>query len=248
MSTDSLPEYTWQEIAEHNTKESAWVYYEDYVYDVTKFLDRHPGGRDMLLLMAGRDITNYLPTYHPFSEEPYKVLDKFKIGKLRGPSEFGSFKPDSGFYKTLRRRVGKYFKDNNIDYKDYRPGLIRYLFITFMIFFCWYFAWSCRIDNGNNTSYNYFVESCELAFRHRIYLMIIAGIFQGMLLIHTMHDCSHTSFTHSPIIWKFMGRICLDLTTGNSFDAWLHQHTVGHHEYTNILEVDPDVPMQAHGM
>ena len=77
----------------------------------------------------------------------------------------------------------------------------------------------------------------------RIILMIISGIFQGMLLIHTMHDSSHTAFSHKPFIWKFVGRICMDLTCGTSFDAWLHQHVVGHHIYTNIIEIDPDLPI-----
>ena len=71
--------------------------------------------------------------------------------------------------------------------------------------------------------------------------MIIAGSFQGMLLIHTMHDCSH-AFGRTAV-WKYLGRMCLDLTCGCSFDAWLHQHVVGHHVYTNIIEIDPDCPM-----
>eukprot|EP00483_Globobulimina_turgida_P001858 UN01860 len=64
-----------------------------------------------------------------------------------------------------------------------------------------------------------------------------------MLLIHTMHDVSHTAFGHTPMLWKYTGRMCLDLICGCSFDAWLHQHTVGHHVYTNIISVDPDCPM-----
>eukprot|EP01084_Bolivina_argentea_P261501 441938_1 len=83
----------------------------------------------------------------------------------------------------------------------------------------------------------------NLSFFFRFILMIIGGIFQGMLLIHTMHDCSHTAFGHIPFIWKYMGRICLDLTCGCSFDAWLHQHVVGHHVYTNMIEIDPDCPI-----
>ena len=51
-------EYTWQEISKHNSADSAWIYVNDHVYDVTKFVDRHPGGRDMILLMAGRDLTD----------------------------------------------------------------------------------------------------------------------------------------------------------------------------------------------
>ena len=97
-----------------------------------------------------------------------------------------------------------------------------------MIFGCWFIVW---------------INPLNFRFITRFLLMIISGSFQGMLLIHTMHDCSHTAFSHKPFIWKFMGRLCLDLVCGCSFDAWLHQHVVGHHVYTNIIEIDPDCPI-----
>ena len=109
--------YKWQEIAKHNTAKSAWVYLGDDVYDVTSFIDRHPGGRDLLLLMAGRDITDVFVSYHPFTEKPRSVLKQFKIGKLRGAPEFGRFKADGGFYKECRSEVGKYFASKKLDSK-----------------------------------------------------------------------------------------------------------------------------------
>jgi len=37
----------------------------------------------------------------------------------------------------------------------------------------------------------------------------------------------------------------MDVFSACSFEAWLHQHTVGHHIYTNVLSIDPDCPMEA---
>lgn len=221
-------QYTWQEVAKHNDARSAWVYIDDVVYDVTSFVDRHPGGRDMILLMAGRDITDLFTTYHPFTETPRKVIQQYRIGTLKGRSEFPSFQPDTGFYAECRHEIGRYFKENNLDYKSMRAGIWRYGLIMVAITCSWLMAWTQR---------------ASLPFVARLALMVLAGVFQGMLLIHTMHDCSHTAFGHVPQIWKYLGRICLDLTCGCSFDAWLHQHVVGHHVYTNIIEVDPDCPM-----
>ncbi len=34
------------------------------VYDVTKFVDVHPGGRDQLIAGAGRDVTMVFRSYH----------------------------------------------------------------------------------------------------------------------------------------------------------------------------------------
>ena len=36
------------------------------VYDVSKFLARHPGGSEQLMLGAGRDVTQLFESYHPF--------------------------------------------------------------------------------------------------------------------------------------------------------------------------------------
>ena len=35
-------EFTYQDIAEHNTKADAFLVIHDKVYDVTKFVDEHP--------------------------------------------------------------------------------------------------------------------------------------------------------------------------------------------------------------
>ena len=37
--------YTKKEISNHNTEKNAWVTYKNKVYDITKFIDSHPGGQ-----------------------------------------------------------------------------------------------------------------------------------------------------------------------------------------------------------
>jgi hypothetical protein len=49
----SSKSYTWQEVAKHNTRQSAWVSVEGKVYDVTKWVDSHPGGSEYIELAAG---------------------------------------------------------------------------------------------------------------------------------------------------------------------------------------------------
>lgn len=41
MATETK-EYTYQDVAEHNTKKDIFVVIHDKVYDCTKFLDEHP--------------------------------------------------------------------------------------------------------------------------------------------------------------------------------------------------------------
>lgn len=45
------------EVSEHNSNKSAWIIIGNKVFDVTKFLDEHPGGCEVLLEKAGEDRT-----------------------------------------------------------------------------------------------------------------------------------------------------------------------------------------------
>ena len=44
---------TRDEIEDHKTSESCWVIRRNRVYDVTKFLENHPGGSQLILDFAG---------------------------------------------------------------------------------------------------------------------------------------------------------------------------------------------------
>ncbi len=46
--------------------------------------------------------------------------------------------------------------------------------------------------------------------------------------------------THKPWVWKLVGSVH-DMYQGASILAWMYQHTLGHHPYTNIDGADPDI-------
>ncbi|TDL18057.1 hypothetical protein BD410DRAFT_822490 [Rickenella mellea] len=52
-------------VAEHNTRESCWIIVHGKVYDVTEFLDDHPGGSKIILKYAGKDATEEYDPIHP---------------------------------------------------------------------------------------------------------------------------------------------------------------------------------------
>lgn len=58
------------------------IIYKDSVYDVTNFLDEHPGGKELLLLANGKIVDKVWDKYHyPLGKAP-KLLKKFKIGEV----------------------------------------------------------------------------------------------------------------------------------------------------------------------
>ncbi|XP_067652794.1 cytochrome b5-like isoform X3 [Haliotis asinina] len=53
--TEKLKTYRLSEVKEHKDSKSAWLVIHNQVYDVTKFLEEHPGGEEVLLEQAGDD-------------------------------------------------------------------------------------------------------------------------------------------------------------------------------------------------
>ncbi|KAG8740341.1 Cytochrome b2, mitochondrial precursor [Ceratobasidium sp. 428] len=56
---------SYDEIRKHNSRESCWVVVDGEVYDVTRFLNDHPGGIAPILKAAGSDATRVFAPIHP---------------------------------------------------------------------------------------------------------------------------------------------------------------------------------------
>ena len=55
---------TWEEISRHNSKDDCWVVVDNVVYDITAFLDEHPGGRRLPVKHSGKDATEVWNSFH----------------------------------------------------------------------------------------------------------------------------------------------------------------------------------------
>ncbi|XP_031564402.1 acyl-lipid (8-3)-desaturase-like [Actinia tenebrosa] len=216
--------FTWKELGQHNTHQDALVAVRGKVYDVSQFIERHPGGRDVLLMAAGKDITMVFESYHALSENAPRVLEKYYVGELIS-SQYPTY-PETGlFFKTARERVQKYFKDNKKDPKD--PGWLWLRFILFpaILITIWYaqLTWLA----------NHLLLSCLSA--------IVMGWFGALIAMTIVHDSSHFAVTHSPWVWKTLGMGAHNFMLGCSYYVWILQHTFGHHPYTNVDGADPDI-------
>jgi 4-hydroxysphinganine ceramide fatty acyl 2-hydroxylase len=151
MST--LPLISKKDLESHNTEKDCWVsLYQRRVYNVTDFLDEHPGGEELILEWAGKDITEILAdeASHLHSEMTYEVLDEnYLVGYLAtdeeekellsNPKHKQEVKPDEEFDSTALHGTPAYEKlhivtDFDRDLKNHKfldltkPLLIQVLF------------------------------------------------------------------------------------------------------------------------
>ncbi|KAK8768271.1 hypothetical protein V5799_015266 [Amblyomma americanum] len=82
-AVDGLPVYSAAEVAKHDRKETRiWISFRCGVYDVTDFVDEHPGG-DKILLGAGGGIDPFWNIYAVHkTPEILALLETFRIGNL----------------------------------------------------------------------------------------------------------------------------------------------------------------------
>ncbi|CAN4108470.1 unnamed protein product [Withania somnifera] len=73
------------EVMEHNNKSDCWLVISGKVYDVTSFLDDHPGGDDVLLTATGKDATDdFEDVGH--SDDAREMMKKYYIGEIDSPT------------------------------------------------------------------------------------------------------------------------------------------------------------------
>ncbi|SCV99413.1 LAFE_0A02630g1_1 [Lachancea fermentati] len=73
-----------EEVSRHCTPEDCWVVIDGYVYDLTDFIDVHPGGRAIIEANAGKDVSKVFdPLHAPDVIEKYIAPEK-RLGPLDG--------------------------------------------------------------------------------------------------------------------------------------------------------------------
>jgi len=85
---DGLREYTRAEVSKHKTFETRiWVTFRRGVYDITDFVEVHPGSLDKIMLAAGTALEPFWDLYgQHLTLNVLEILESMRIGNLQDPS------------------------------------------------------------------------------------------------------------------------------------------------------------------
>lgn len=92
QTPDQAKTFTLNEVAQHTSKDDCWAIISGDVYDLTEFINRHPGG-DEILRACGTDATTLFNSRQtqdgqavgsgaPHSQAATEQLAKLKIGTI----------------------------------------------------------------------------------------------------------------------------------------------------------------------
>lgn len=80
--TSGTPTFTMAEVATHTTLESCYTVISGTVYDLTLWVNLHPGGKNAILSICGIDGTERFMNKHKGGDKFMAILERYKIGKV----------------------------------------------------------------------------------------------------------------------------------------------------------------------
>lgn len=126
INVDKSPLITLAELSKHNTQGDIWVSLHGHVYDVSEFIESHPGGIDKLMRFAGKDGTRGFRLQHP---EAYleRFLDPewYKGELIREKVDNKSKKQNKGTTKNKEKLASGAVKASSDSEEEYYKALIR---------------------------------------------------------------------------------------------------------------------------
>lgn len=184
----------------------------DGVYDVTDWIDRHPGGSQCVKDLVGKDATSIFTVTHPKSA--FKYLPMLKHSQLSDP--YSSDTIESDFLKLREDFQTKgLFK---IDRFYHAKKLALYLSLLGLVWAGVLFSKSLTV--------------------HLLSACLLGITWQQIAFIG--HDAGHNGITHSREKDSLIGLFVGNFLTGISMGWWKRNHNV-HHVVTNSIEHDPDI-------
>lgn len=219
----------------------AIILYKNKVYDLTKWIDHHPGGTLAIQHMIGTDASDEIKAQHP-DWVITKKMPHFYIGELAlMPPSWQDHEPDgndtapikaddSGIIRSLeQQKISAAWR--LLDMKLHDEGFYEtdngyYYALAARLLFFFVSAWVLVIYFHDNT----------LA-------VVTSAIFMASLWhqgAFMAHDAGHNGISHQLQIDSKIGLTLGNCIGGISIGWWKSTHNV-HHIVTNHPEHDPDI-------
>ncbi|NXG88796.1 NB5R4 reductase, partial [Stercorarius parasiticus] len=123
-----LIEVTEDELAKHNKKEDCWICIRGFVYNVTPYMEYHPGGEDELMKAAGTDGTDLFDQVHRWVNYE-SMLKECLVGRMA--------------VKPIAAPKGEVFKNEIISIMLYSKVTFKYILVcpkkVYIVFSLLYF-------------------------------------------------------------------------------------------------------------
>jgi fatty acid desaturase (delta-4 desaturase) len=208
------------------------------VYEVSNFLQVHPGGEHLLSLALGRDATILFQSYHIRDSVVEAQLKQWKApegvtvellrtagllnGVIASAEDHTEHKfplpGDSAMYKTLKARVAKEVLTGSADKSGARGGQD---WQTALILGTWIACWYMYVTSPS------------------VFTGVLLGLAAAWCGLAVQHTANHGALFQSPDLNVLFG-MADDITCGGSSVVWRYHHQLSHHLYTNHIELDQD--------
>lgn len=75
--------YSKATVAKHHTASDCWSIVDGRVYNLTKWIAKHPGGRKRIIRMCGRDASAAFHNQHSTTGRAGRALKRYQIGTVK---------------------------------------------------------------------------------------------------------------------------------------------------------------------
>ncbi|KIX03826.1 uncharacterized protein Z518_07379 [Rhinocladiella mackenziei CBS 650.93] len=90
------------DVRQHSTRQSCWLIISNVVYDVTDFVDLHPGGSSIIMKYAGRDATKAYESIHPADTLAKHLTSRQNLGPIAAEASSSVHRPPKPGNRELK--------------------------------------------------------------------------------------------------------------------------------------------------
>jgi fatty acid desaturase (delta-4 desaturase) len=250
------------------TREQVWLQphlyiFQNEVYDLTEFYALHPGGRQVLQVSGGIDVTSLFFSMHRQSlinfERYSNVLRRYKVGKLKAPtyeslsterletlddSSVPTSVTTSTIEQTLRdsatvRNSAEATSTTTMSLQ-YETEFSKELFtkvLEILPIHQWYAPRAFWLRTMVIIFLTLLMEFLFISYG-RVEYCVLVGILHSQIGLSIQHDASHGALSRKAWVNDLFAYGADWI--GNTRWLWFQQHIIGHHPSTNDAEIDPD--------